>query len=105
VLSPSVPTPWEYIVAYSIDQGGETIWRSNILSHRKLTATGMNVVRDIVRARQEEEADSRPQIDIIDSHFHLDLIIQWQLTSYGCSGTALLYYFQHVTVALMSTPS
>ena len=45
-------------------------------SHRKLTATGMNVVRDLVRARQEEEEDSGPQIDIIDSHFHLDLIIQ-----------------------------
>jgi hypothetical protein len=29
----------------------------------------MNVVRDLVRARQEEEEDSGP-------HFHLDLIIQ-----------------------------
>ena len=45
-------------------------------SHRKLTATGMNVVRDLVRARQEEEEDFGPRIDIIDSHFHLDLIIQ-----------------------------
>jgi hypothetical protein len=45
-------------------------------SHRKLTATGMNVVRDLVRDRQEEEEDSGPRIDIIDSHFHLDLIIQ-----------------------------
>ena len=45
-------------------------------SHRKLAATGMNVVRDLVRDRQEEEGDSGPRIDIIDSHFHLDLIIQ-----------------------------
>jgi hypothetical protein len=39
-------------------------------SHRKLTATGMNVVRDLVRARQEEEEDSGPRIVIIDSLFH-----------------------------------
>jgi hypothetical protein len=39
VLSPSVPTPWEYIVAYSIDQGGGTIWRSNTRQVLKTTKT------------------------------------------------------------------
>ena len=39
VLSPSVPTSWEYIVAYLIDQGGGTIWRSNTLQVLKTTKT------------------------------------------------------------------
>jgi hypothetical protein len=39
VLSPSVTTPWEYIVAYSIDHGDGTIWHSNTLQVLKTAKT------------------------------------------------------------------
>jgi hypothetical protein len=38
-LQVSVPTSWEYIVAYSIDQGGGTIWRSNTSTLQVLKTT------------------------------------------------------------------
>ena len=106
VLSPSVPTSWEYIVAYSIDQGGGTIWRSNTLQVLKTTKTFTLYNQVYMKMTVYYIYLWSRILFFLDLGLDLSLhSFQWQLTSYGCSGTALVYYFQHVTVALMSTPS
>jgi hypothetical protein len=58
------------------------------------------------RVGLNENVVQNPLLPLVELGLDLSLhSFQWQLTSYGCSGTALVYYFQHVTVALMSTPS